>query len=102
MKKDVKNNLIYISKQDVVTRDRNEFLVGKFNWILGKPSEKQNLKVKIRHGANSYDYTINWLNESVLSVKLDKSDNGIAPGQFAVFYDDNVCLGGGVILEDID
>jgi tRNA U34 2-thiouridine synthase MnmA/TrmU len=42
------------------------------------------------------------LNESVLSVKLDRSDNGIAPGQFAVFYDDNVCLGGGVILEDIN
>jgi len=100
VKKDVKNNIIYISKQDVATMDRNEFLVGKFNWILGKPPEKQNLKVKIRHGANSYDCTINWLNESVLSVKIDRSDNGIAAGQFAVFYDDNVCLGGGIILED--
>ena len=50
VKKDVKKNIIYISKQEVATRNRNEFLVGKFNWIVGKPPEKQNLKVKIRHG----------------------------------------------------
>jgi len=49
-----------------------------------------------------YECMIVWLNEDVLKVKLDGSDSGIAPGQFAVFYDDNVCLGGGVILEDTD
>ena len=102
VKKDVKNNIIYISKQDLTIRDRNEFLVGKFNWINSSPNEKQNLKVKIRHGANNYDCNIDWMNESVLSVKLSESDNGIAPGQFAVFYDDDVCLGGGVILENFD
>jgi len=100
VKKDVKKNIIYISKQDVVTRNRNEFLVGKFNWIDGKPPEKQNLKVKIRHGETMHDCIIAGVNKDLLRVKMSDSDSGIAPGQFAVFYDDEVCLGGGIILED--
>jgi len=98
VKKDVKKNVIYITKDDLSVRKQNEFFVGKFNWILGIPPDKKNLKVKIRHGARMYECMIVWLNEDVLKVKLDGSDSGIAPGQFAVFYDDNVCLGGGVIL----
>ena len=54
VKKDVKKNIIYISKEDLAVRERNEFSVGKFNWIAGKPPEKKNLKVKIRHGARMY------------------------------------------------
>jgi tRNA-specific 2-thiouridylase len=102
VKKDVKKNIICISKENLAVRERNEFSVGKFNWILGKPPEKQNLKVKIRHGARLYDCMIAWMHEDKIKVKLNESDSGIAPGQFAVFYDENICLGGGVILEDFD
>ena len=102
VKKDIKQNVIYISKENLAVRDRNEFNVGMFNWIAGEAPKKRELKVKIRHGANMYDCMIVWLNQNVLKVKLSKSDSGIAPGQFAVFYDDDVCLGGGVILEDSD
>lgn len=102
VKKDVKKNIIYISKEDLSVRERNEFSVGKFNWILGNPPGKRELKVKVRHGAKMYDCMIVWVNQNVLKVKLSDSDSGIAPGQFAIFYDGDVCLGGGVILENSD
>ncbi len=99
VKKDVKNNVIFISKENLAVRERAEFTAGKFNWIAGVPPAGKNLKVKIRHGARMYDCIIEWSGKDVLNVKLSDSDTGIAPGQFAVFYDDDVCLGGGVILE---
>jgi len=102
VKKDVIKNIIYISKENFAERERNEFSVGKINWIFKKPTESKRLKVKIRHGARTFDCNIRQLREDVSSVKLSDSDSGIAPGQFAVFYYDDVCLGGGIILDDLD
>ncbi len=98
VKKDVGNNIVYISRENQSVRERTEFNVGKFNWISGEPPHKKELKVKIRHGVLLYDCMVVWMDDSKAAVKLDKPDKGIAAGQFAVFYDDEVCLGGGAIL----
>ncbi len=98
VKKDVKNNIVYISKENKSERSRDNFEAGRFNWISGhKPAEK-NLQVKIRHGANFYNCELDFTDEDTAQVKLETPDQGIAPGQFAVFYKDELCLGGGVIL----
>ncbi len=100
VKKDVNENIVYISKENKANRERNSFKVGKFNWIAGVKPEETNLQVKIRHGANMYNCTLNYLNDNEALVELDKPDQGIAPGQFAVFYSDEICYGGGIILQD--
>jgi len=102
VKKDVKNNIVFISKENLSTREKTEFLVGKLNWITGEKPSIQNLKVKIRHGARMFDCSIDWEDNSKLKVNLAEPDNGIAPGQFAVFYDNGICLGSGVILDDFE
>jgi tRNA-specific 2-thiouridylase len=100
LKKDVKNNIIYISKENKTESERDKFSVGKFNWISGEEPQKKSCLVKIRHGSNFYHCDLELNDDGTGNVKLDKPDKGIAPGQFAVFYDDEVCLGGGVILQD--
>jgi tRNA-specific 2-thiouridylase len=97
VKKDIKNNIIYISRQDYSNRARKEFKVTKFSWITDKPESGEKLKVKIRHGAKSYNCFLEIDNETG-TVSLDQEDQGIAPGQFAVFYRADECLGGAVIL----
>ena len=99
VKKDTEKNLVYISKENKTERSRNNFKVTKFNWITDVRPHKQNLQVKIRHGQRFFNCTLNFLDDKTAEVILDEPDQGIAPGQFAVFYDGDVCLGGSVILE---
>jgi len=98
IKKDNEKNIIFISRENLIDRARKEFTVGKFNWISNQKIIDENLKVKIRHGERFYNCSLE-LNGDQGIVRLDKEDLGIAAGQFAVFYDKDVCLGGSVILE---
>ncbi len=98
VKKDIQENKIYISRENTANRARLRFDAGKFNWINEAPAEGKDYLVKIRHGANFYRCRIVYQGKDEAEITLDRPDKGIAPGQFAVFYDDEVCLGGGVIL----
>ncbi|NWF89624.1 MAG: tRNA 2-thiouridine(34) synthase MnmA, partial [Ignavibacteriaceae bacterium] len=98
VKKDVQQNIVYVSHENLLTKEKKEFEVGKFNWITGEKPEKSELEVKIRHGAKKYKCTISFKDDFSAFVKLNDSDSGIAPGQFAIFYEADLCLGGGVIL----
>ncbi|MDA3956465.1 tRNA 2-thiouridine(34) synthase MnmA [Oceanispirochaeta sp.] len=92
--KDLEKNIIYVSSsKNVLERKRTVFTVCEPNWISRKPSGEE-LSLKLRHGPHLHDCRIKWLSPDRLEVTLDEGDKGIAPGQFAVFYEDNICLGG--------
>ena len=101
VKKDIENNIVYISR-NYFTEDktRNSFSVHEFNWLVEKTDATmvENLRVKIRHGEHSYSCSVKF-NENRLSadVQLEERDQGIAAGQFAVFYDGDVCIGSAII-----
>lgn len=99
VKKEPETNTIYISHaehKDIQARDH--FLVGNLNWFHKKPNNDAKLSAKLRHGPKEHLSTVKWHNENMLAVILKEKDPGVAPGQFAVFYDGEDCLGGGVIL----
>lgn len=95
--KDIEKNIVYISK-NYYSEDklRDECYVKNINWISYQ-STGTDLKVKLRHGPKMHDCMVEELENGELKVKLKSNDQGIAAGQFAVFYKDNRCLGGGII-----
>ena len=61
------------------------------------------LMVKVRHGPNMYRCKRFELREdgNAAFVHLSEDDQGLAAGQFAVFYRHGVCLGSGIIREAV-
>ncbi|MFH1050890.1 MAG: tRNA 2-thiouridine(34) synthase MnmA [bacterium] len=97
VKKDIVKNIIYISTEKLnpsVSRDK--FIVRDINWIPKFP-EKTSFQVKLRHGPKKYNCIIEKVNDTKVIVQLLGKDEGIAAGQFAVFYVKEYCFGGGVI-----
>lgn len=98
--KDMQKNEVY------VTADLNDaqlwkktFDVTKVHWIHPGHSlltTKQQLQVRTRHRAACIDCTISQEGEST-TVHLKDEIRALTPGQSAVFYDGDICLGGGVI-----
>jgi len=103
VKKDVKKNIVFVSR-DYYAQDksRDTFEVGNCNWFAKITPNKKKLQVKIRHGKTIYDCMFTPQDNVTARVILSERDQGIAPGQFAVFYDGEHCLGAGVITRTIN
>ena len=56
----------------------------------------KNCSVQVRHQHTPIDCKIYVRNE-IFNVEFSEPIRGVASGQSAVFYDDNICLGGGII-----
>lgn len=96
--KDCDKNIIYISRNYYDDEKRRDmFYVENINWLSGIASDKKNLLVKLRHGAQKYACAVDYDAQGKALVKISDRDQGIAAGQYAVFYDGDVCLGSGVI-----
>lgn len=97
VKKSIEDNIIYVSHKDKLENHaRDRFNVGNLNWISSPPTSSK-LQLKVRHGPQLKDCEIQFLEGNRLSVCMSEPDTGIAAGQYAIFYDEEICLGGGVI-----
>ncbi|HSW77128.1 MAG TPA: tRNA 2-thiouridine(34) synthase MnmA [Candidatus Saccharimonadales bacterium] len=126
-----KNIVYISKTYGAVTQHKSGMIVKNFNWIIplsfaynlkssarpecfaqqniskdkGACSESSNksfdLDVRFRHGPAVHPAIVT-INGTNVTIMLEtESKQGIAAGQFAVLYDGDVCLGGGIIEQAI-
>ena len=79
---------------------RDEFYVHELNWISGDPPHNSiQALTRIRYKSREVQSTLYPDKSGQLRVKLSQSLPDVTPGQAAVFYNEENCLGGGIICE---
>ena len=87
----------------VVTKNKKELfkktILLSSIYFINKLTKKQRLdiRVKTRYRQPLVKATLHLLSRKRAKLTFIRSQRAISPGQFAVFYQDNVCLGGGKI-----
>ncbi|GHU86147.1 tRNA-specific 2-thiouridylase MnmA 1 [Bacteroidia bacterium] len=113
--KDIENNVVFASKgYDTIKQYGNVIHLANFDFIskniLGDMQSPTNIKLKIRHTPEFAKATIvrnsGQLSESkepTYTIQSEQMLQGIAPGQFAVIYDEceHLCLGSGMISGNV-
>ncbi len=99
VEKRMDENVVFVSHQrNDHDRMVSEYDVEHAHWILSPP-ERSRLDVKLRHGPDLVTSRVTLLPGDTARVELSRPDGGVAPGQFTVFYDGDVCLGGATIAD---
>ncbi|MBT6146674.1 MAG: tRNA 2-thiouridine(34) synthase MnmA, partial [Gemmatimonadetes bacterium] len=99
VEKQIQDNVLYVTHgEHRDERSRSCFDTQAPNWIANAP-ETTALSVKLRHGPELIACQIEVTDDDGrMHVELEQSDPGIAPGQHAVLYAGDQCLGGALIV----
>lgn len=93
---DTVNNVLVVGTKDEL--GSNTLTAARANWISGAPPDSPfRAQVKIRYKAPPMPATVTVLDENCFQVTFDEPRRDITPGQGAVVYDGDLCLGGGII-----
>ena len=96
--KKIKANQLVVGYEDDELLYKKEIEVGDVNWIAGHPPKfPLKCKVRLRHRQPLETAKIERLKDYKIIVRFEKPQRAVTPGQFAVIYKNNECIGGGVI-----
>jgi tRNA-uridine 2-sulfurtransferase len=93
---DAQTNTVTVgSRQDL---EKTTAVVGQVNWISGEaPAGPVRVAAQIRYKHQPAPATLTPLGGGIASLRFDTAQPAITPGQAAVFYDDDLVIGGGWI-----
>lgn len=97
--KDVQHNILYVVQGNDHLRLYSSGLIAtQVNWIAGEiPNYPIHCTAKLRYRQPDQQVTLVKKEDATIAVTFNSLQRAITPGQSVVFYNDDICLGGGVI-----
>ena len=97
--KDMKTNTVYVTS-DISNKDLwlDTINLSSTHWIDSVPEKGQTLQVRTRHRAKLINCELINIDQENATLKPSEPIRAVTPGQSAVLYNKNECLGGGIII----
>ncbi|MGV8892777.1 MAG: tRNA 2-thiouridine(34) synthase MnmA [Burkholderiaceae bacterium] len=97
-RKDIANNTLYV----VQGHDHRWLLSAQLearqsSWIAGTTPKSGQYFAKTRYRQADMDCVLGGISTDAFSLQFDQAQWAVTPGQSAVLYDGDICLGGGII-----
>lgn len=93
-----RNVLVVVQGHDHPALLRRELRAAQLTWVAGAPpSADFRCTAKVRYRQADQAAEVRCLADGTCEVRFDEPQRAVTPGQYVVFYQDAVCLGGGVI-----
>ena len=98
VKKDLANNILYVSHGDETPLLSNGCFVSEMNYIPTMPrAEVFDCTAKFRYRQSEQQVTVKRIGADRAEIIFAQPQRAVTEGQYAVLYNETDCLGGGVI-----
>lgn len=95
--KDMNKNEVYVTtnlNDDALWRP--DLSLTSVHWINQAPVAGE-YQIRVRHRAQLIPTQVSFNDDGTVSLRMNNAERAIAAGQSVVIYDNNLCLGGGIV-----
>ncbi len=99
--KDLENNtLVVVQGGQHPLLFTSNLTAEQVHWIKGIPPKSPfKCSAKVRYRQQDQACQLNIQDDGTIAVQFEQAQRAVTPGQSVVFYDNDICLGGGVISQ---